>query len=122
MVSALTATGETLEDVRAERERLRELLAFLYSTPAYWRSLDLFGWTDRGEQLRALTRESRWADMPAVLTDEMLDTVVPAAPYSEIASVLRERYAGISSWLTFPTPADPASDAACRKAIEALKS
>ena len=122
MISALTATGETAADARAERERQRELLAFLYSTPAYWRSLELFGWKDRGEKLHALTRAGRWADMPAVLSDEMLDTFVPTAPYAEIAHVLRERYADISDWITFPTPANPANDASCRKAIEALRS
>lgn len=121
MVSALAATGETAEEAQIERESQRELLAFLYSTPAYWRSLELFGWKDRGEELRRLTREGRWADMPAVLTDEMLDAVVPTAPYTEIADVLRERYAGLSNWLTFPTPKDPARDASCRKAILALK-
>ena len=121
MVSALAATGETPEAARADRERQRELLAFLYSTPAYWRSLELFGWRERGEKLRALTREGRWAELPGVVTDEMLDTVVPMAPYAEIADVLRERYADISRWITFPTPADPAHDASCRKAIEALK-
>ncbi len=121
MVSALTATGETRAEVEAAREQQRELLAFLYSTPAYWRSLELFGWKDRGERLRELTRQQRWSEMTAVMTDEMLDTFVPAAPYGEVADVLRDRYGELSDWITFPMPADPARDAACREAIAALK-
>jgi probable F420-dependent oxidoreductase len=121
MVSALAATGETAADVAAEREKSREMLAFLYSTPSYWNSLELFGWKDRGEKLRELTRAGKWAEMKQVMSDEMLDTFVPAAPYAEIADVLRERYADISDWITFPMPDDPKDDPLCRKAIEALK-
>jgi probable F420-dependent oxidoreductase len=121
MVSALAAVGETDAEVAAAREKQREMLAFLYSTPAYWQSLELFGWKDRGEKLRELTRAGRWAEMRDVLTDEMLDTFVPAAPYAEIAEVLRDRYADLSDWITFPMPDDPSQDPLCRKAIEALK-
>ena len=121
MVSALTATGETREEARAQREKQRELLAFLYSTPAYWNSLELFGWHDRGLRLRELTREGRWQEMSQVVSDEMLDVFVPTAPYGEIADVLRERYAELSDWITFPMPDDPARDASARKAITALQ-
>lgn len=121
MVSALAATGETEADARAERERQRELLAFLYSTPAYWGSLELFGWRERGERLRELTREGKWAEMPKVVSDEMLDAFVPTAPYAEIANVLRDRYADLSDWITFPMPTDPSQDAACQRAIDSLK-
>jgi hypothetical protein len=51
----------------------------------------------------------------------MLDTFVPAATYANISDILQKRYADVSSWITFPIPADPAQDALCRKAIEALK-
>lgn len=122
MVSALAAVGATADEVAAERELQRELLAFLYSTPAYWNSLELFGWKDRGEHLRELTRQGRWAEMKQVITDEMLDVFVPAATYDEIAEVLKDRYASLSNWITFPMPADPAQDERCRHAIDALKS
>jgi len=59
--------------------------------------------------------------MQALVTDEMLDAFVPTAQYGEIAEVLRERYAGLCDWITFPMPADPTQDTACRKAIAALK-
>jgi probable F420-dependent oxidoreductase len=121
MVSALVATGATLAEARAAREKQRELLAFLYSTPAYWGSLALFGWQERGERLRALSREGRWAELRDVVSDEMLDTFVPTAPYGEIALQLRERYGALSDWITFPIPDDPAHDALCREAVAALK-
>ena len=121
MVSALTATGETAAEASAAREQQRELLAFLYSTPAYWRSLELFGWQDRGERLRELSRQGRWGEMATLISDEMLDTFVPTAPYGGVADLLRERFGELCDWITFPMPEDPARDAACRKAIDALK-
>ena len=61
--SQFVATGPDDATVVAERERFRDMLAFLFSTPAYWASLELFGWQHIGEQLLALTREGRWKEM-----------------------------------------------------------
>ena len=41
-------TGATADAVLAERERQRRLLAFLYSTPAYAPTLELYGWAELG--------------------------------------------------------------------------
>ena len=73
-LSPLVATGATQEEALAERERWRELLTFLYSTPSYWPSLELFGWKERGEKLNALTREGKWQEMGGIVDDEMLET------------------------------------------------
>ena len=55
------------------RERIRQLLTFLYSTPSYWPSLELFGWKDRGERLHELTRRGAWDEMAGIVDDAMLD-------------------------------------------------
>src|SRR5690606_26791119 len=81
--SQFVATGPDDATVAAERERFRDMLAFLFSTPAYWASLELFGWQHVGEQLLALTREGRWKDMPGVFTDEVLDTFLVSGRYDE---------------------------------------
>lgn len=110
MVTPLIATGPSREDVRKAREDIRQMLGFLYSTPVYWPTLDLFGWRDRGEHLHRLSREGRWDEMPAMISDDMLDALVPSAPYAEIADVLREWYGGLAGRIQFPMPADPADD------------
>jgi probable F420-dependent oxidoreductase len=110
MAAGFVATGATVEQVARERENIRELLGFLYSTPAYWRSLELYGWGDIGRELHQLTRESRWADMAGRVHDEMLDTLVPQASYDEIDSVLHRWYHGITDRITFPVPDDPDDD------------
>lgn len=122
LLAPLIATGADEEQVRADRERQRELLAFLYSTPAYWPSLELFGWEDRGQRLRALTREGKWAEMAAQIDDEMLREMLPSGTYAEIGDVLRERYAGLTELVTFPLPRDEVHDAEVARALERLHS
>jgi len=121
MAGGLVITGATASEIAAEREHVRELLTFLYSTPSYWPTLELYGWRDVGERLHALTREGRWADMKGAVTDAMLDALVPQGSYDEIARVLRDWYGGLATSLTFPLPDDPTHDAKAARAIAALR-
>jgi len=121
LLSPLIATGVNEATVTSEREKQRELLTFLYSTPAYWLSLELFGWKEVGERLHQLTREGKWGEMKAAISDEMLNTFVPTATYSEIPDVLRSWYGELSTRITFPMPDDPSKDPEAAKAIAKLR-
>ncbi|MEH6581812.1 MAG: TIGR03617 family F420-dependent LLM class oxidoreductase [Halioglobus sp.] len=121
ILAPLTATGKYEETVASEWEKMRNLLGFLYSTPAYWPSLELFGWQEKGQQLLDMTRAGSWQDMPNIVTDEMLEKFVPRGSYETIAQVYQERYAGLARRITFPIPTDPADDAQAAEAIASLK-
>jgi probable F420-dependent oxidoreductase len=121
MAGGLVITGPDRAALAAEREHVRELLTFLYSTPAYWPTLELFGWRETGERLHALTREGRWTDMKGAITDAMLDALVPQGSYAEIADVLGDWYAGLATSLTFPLPEDPTHDAQIARVIARLR-
>lgn len=121
MVGALVVTGPDEATLAVEREGVRQLLTFLYSTPSYWPSLELFGWRDRGERLHALTREGRWGDLAQVIDDQMLSTFAPVGRYGEIVEVLREWYGGLTSWITFPMPSDPAHDSEAAAVVAQLQ-
>ena len=121
MVGGFVATGPDAEAMRAERERIREYLSFLYSTPQYVPSLELEGWGEVGQRLHRLSREGRWAEMKSLVTDEMLDRLVPAGSYAEIADVLRDWYGGLATRITFPMPLDPAHDAQAADVIRSLQ-
>ena len=121
LLGPLTATGCDEATVAREWEKQRQLLGFLYSTPAYWPSLELFGWKDKGQQLQDMTRSGSWEDMSAIITDEVLEKFVPRGTYDQIANVYRERYAGLTRRITFPMPTDPANDLAATVAIAGLK-
>lgn len=105
VLAPLSATGKDEQTVAAEWEKQRNLLGFLYSTPAYWPSLELFG----------------WQDMPKIVSDEMLQKFVPRGTYETIAQVYKERYAGLTRRITFPMPVDPADDVLAAAAIASLK-
>ena len=121
VLGPLVATGKDAATVAGEWEKQRNMLGFLYSTPAYWPSLELFGYGDTGQQLLDLTRAGNWAEMADVLSDEMLEKFVPRGTYVEIATVLREKYAGLTRRITFPMPDDPVDDGLAAAAIAALR-
>ena len=119
--SQFVATGPDDAPVASERERFRDMLAFLFSTPAYWASLELFGWQHLGEALLALTREGRWKHMPAVFTDEVLDTFVVSGRYDELPERIVSRFGGLVDRITLTVPNDPANDAGIAAAITAIR-
>jgi probable F420-dependent oxidoreductase len=121
LAGGFIATGRDDATVASEREHARELLTFLYSTPAYWPTLDLFGWREVGERLHRLTREGKWGEMAGAVDDAMLDTLVPQAPYAEIPAVLKDWYGGLATRINFPVPADPADDALAARAVAELR-
>jgi hypothetical protein len=121
VVGTSVITGATAAAVDRERERQRRLLAFLYSTPAYAPTLELYGWDDLGPRLRDLIRRERWDDLGAILSDEMLDTLVPTASFDELPRVLLERFAGLGQGITMSVPADDADDEGFAEVVAALQ-
>jgi len=109
-LGVLLATGKNEEEVMAAREKQRNMLGFLYSTPAYWPSLELYGWADRGENLQRMTREGDWEGMAKLVDDEMLDQFVLSATYSDIAEQIKVKYRGLATCVKFPLPDDPKDD------------
>jgi len=125
MLATQIAVGLTDEAVAKQREKQRELMAFLYSTPAYWPSLELFGLQQGeeglGRQLQLLTRENKWQDMVKLVNDDLLDQIIVCGRYDEIAVKLKQHYDDVSDWITFPVPENPAEDEATASVIKLLQ-
>jgi probable F420-dependent oxidoreductase len=121
VIGTSVITGATSEAVATERERQRRLLAFLYSTPEYAPTLELYGWAELGPRLRDLTRRERWDDLAGVLSDEVLDTLVPCAPFDELPGVLLERFSGLGQGLLVSPPGDGADDEAFASVVAKLR-
>jgi probable F420-dependent oxidoreductase len=113
-------TGSTPEQLEAERERQRRLFAFLYSTPAYRRTLELYGWQDLAGQLQAMIRAERWADLHRVVTDEILDTLIPTAPLDQLAPLLAQRFRALADAVLLSPSSDWADDEALTDVIAQL--
>lgn len=113
--------GATRADIDERREHNRRLLAFLYSTPAYERTLELFGWADLAGRLRALIREQRWEDLAGLVTDDVLDTLVPQATYDELPDVATEWFGGLVDGLLVAPPPSDEHDRLLASAVDRLR-
>ena len=121
VVGAGVITGATDSDVDAERERQRRMLGMLYSTPAYRRTLELHGWADLAGRLQALIRAERWDGLADLVTDEVLETLVPIGRYDQIGAVLRDRFARLADGLLLGPQPDPANDGRVARLVAELQ-
>lgn len=103
------------------REPRRSELAFLYSTPAYRRQLEYFGFGEVGEALSGRARRSEWTDLSRCLTDEVVNRIVPQGTYEEIPAVLTEWYSGLCAGLSLPVPVDDTHDHQLAEVIDRCK-
>lgn len=106
---AVVGVATSEESLAAARTAVRSLLAFYASTPAYRRVLDAHGWGDLQTDLRDLTRQGRWSELPDALPDDVLSTVALVGSPEEVAAGLRERFArcervALSTPYPVPTP------------------
>lgn len=115
-------TGPDAETVVRSRETQRAVLAFLYSTPAYQRSLELFGWSDLGSRLRTMTRNGDWGSLGTLMTDEVLDTVLPTGTWDQLPDILDHWYSGLVDGLLIQPPEDPALDRRFTEVLRAIGS
>lgn len=114
-------TGATAADVDAERERRRRLFAFLYSTPAYRAALERHGFPELQEQLAALVRRGDWDRLRYIVTDDVLDEIVPTARYDTLADVIRRRLGQVARSVTLALPEDPAHDRSTAAVVAELQ-
>jgi probable F420-dependent oxidoreductase len=121
LASPFVATGPTAETVRAEREKIREHLAFLYSTPQYHPTLAIHGWADVGERLHKLTRDGHWDRLTAEISDEILDALVPTGTYDGIAATLTDWFGDICSAIALRMPQDSAHDGAMATVVREIR-
>lgn len=121
LATAQFVTGLDAAGLARQREAKRQLLAFLYSTPAYRPALAAVGLQDRADRLHALSRSQSWEAMAAAVDDEMLDVIAPAAGYDDLAELVGSRYAGRADGLVISPPEDEAEDVAMGRVLTELR-
>ncbi len=100
-VSAFAATdAEEMNFARAQ-------IAFYASTPSYRPVMALHGWEDLAEKLSAHASRGEWAEMPGLITDEVLQEFCLITSRERLALELRQRYDGIADRLTLYSPFVP---------------
>jgi probable F420-dependent oxidoreductase len=99
--AAIYLASGTGEEIAAAVGQIRSGIAFYASTPAYRPVLDLHGWGDIAAELTTLSRQGRWAQMPALIDDDMLHAFAIVAPPGQVPRLLAQRCAGLVNRVSF---------------------
>jgi alkanesulfonate monooxygenase SsuD/methylene tetrahydromethanopterin reductase-like flavin-dependent oxidoreductase (luciferase family) len=73
----------------------RQQIAFYASTPSYKPVFDLHGWGEIAEKLSALAARGQWADMPALISNDIIAEFALHGTWAELPSLVKAKYAGL---------------------------
>ena len=94
LASCFVVRGATERARRRAEHEIRRQIAFYASTPSYRAFLEFHGEMDVAKRLSALMREGRFDEMPALVSDRLLDAVAISESDGDLAKSLRARYSG----------------------------
>jgi probable F420-dependent oxidoreductase len=101
---AFVVTGATEEEMAASERGVREQIAFYGSTPAYRGVLEHHGWGELQDELNALSKEGRWAEMGTRIEDEVLHAFAVVAEPEQLAETLHGRFGDVVDRISFYAP------------------
>ncbi|GGS16921.1 MULTISPECIES: LLM class F420-dependent oxidoreductase [Actinokineospora] len=106
---SFVATGSTDAELEAAIAETKSQIAFYGSTPSYRPVLDLHGWGGLQDELNALAKRGRWAEMPGLVTDEVLHAFAVVGDPATAAAEIGRRYGDVVQRMTLTTsgPPDP---------------
>jgi probable F420-dependent oxidoreductase len=94
--SVLVATGQDRDEIDRATAGVRRWLSFYSSTPAYRPVLDMHGYGDIHDTLRAMSRRGEWQRMADSFPDELVDKLALVGTPEEVGAALVRRYHGIA--------------------------
>lgn len=77
-----------------EANFVRQQVSFYASTPSYRPLMALHGWEDVAANLSGLAARGRWGEMPALISDEILETFAVVGDVQALPGALSQRYQG----------------------------
>jgi probable F420-dependent oxidoreductase len=90
-----------------EETFVRAQIGFYASTPSYRPVMELYGWEDTARQLSALAARGAWAEMPGLISDDILRECAVIASPANLPAALVERYQGLVDRLGLYIPFMP---------------
>ncbi len=108
--SVFVIAGATADERENMRALVRSQLSFYASTRTYAKILEIHGWGEIGNRLSELSRTGGWADMPALISDEMLSHCAVEGTWDEIPELIRSKYTGVLDRVTLYWPFVPGRD------------
>jgi probable F420-dependent oxidoreductase len=83
---------------------VKQQIAFYGSTPAYRPVLELHGWGELQDELKAMTKRGEWDRMPELIDDELVDTFAVVGTPEEAIAEVKRRYGDIATRIAMPMP------------------
>ena len=116
------ATGRDWDAVERSLQEVKRQISFYGSTRTYQNVFDHHGWGDTTARLHEMSLQGKWAEMPSVIPDDMVQEFAIAAPYDQVVTAISERYGGIVDRIGFGSAArGPEDDEAVRTIIRQLQ-
>ena len=103
---AFVVAADTEEEIAAGVAQIKQQIAFYGSTPAYRPVLELHGWGDLQDELRAMTKRGEWDRMPELIDDELVETFAIVGSPEEAVAEIKRRYGDIATRITLQLPAE----------------
>jgi len=88
----MLAAGDTEEEQARAADRIRSQIAFYASSPMYREVLDCIGHGDLQGDLHGLVKAGRWAELPGLVGDDVLDHFALRGTLEELPALIRARY------------------------------
>ncbi|WP_433520398.1 TIGR03617 family F420-dependent LLM class oxidoreductase [Nocardia pseudovaccinii] len=122
IAQAMVAVGRTEAKLATAVDRVASLIAFYGSTPPYRAVLEVHGWEQLQPELNELSKQGKYAEMRALITEPMVRAYGIVGTPEECADQVRERYGEYASDVCcyFPGYAPDSADIA--DLVEALRS
>ena len=110
VTSSFVVVADTEEELRRQRQAVKQQIAFYASTRTYEPVLATHGWQDVIPHLHRKSVEGDWQGMADLITDEMLDTYAITGTYATIGAKIKERYDGLLDRTALYQPYQPGLD------------
>ena len=116
VATSIVCTGRDEAEMETAVAGTRNLIAFYGSTPAYRPVLDAHGWGDLQPELNTLSKQGRWAEMGALIDDDVLDAIAVRGEPAAIADEILRRFGTVADRVGFylPYAIDPGAIAEVR--------
>lgn len=115
-------TDDPQQAAKYESE-VRQQISFYASTPPYRPVFELEGWGDAADRLKAMAARGRWNEMPAQITDDMLDRLALRGSWAELPEKILKKYSGLLDRVSYYFPVIPGeNEAGWRVTVGGFKS
>jgi hypothetical protein len=92
------------EELRPKVRDARARIAFYASTPSYRAAFEHLGLGDLADEAKLLSRAQRWEELPALISEEVLDQFAVIGTYDRIGRTLVDRFAPVVTDSEFSIP------------------